>query len=269
MYLIQDTNIELTVVITKKDGTLPDTSKNVAPVNNFLHSIFESVRLIINDIPLTVSANNYPYKAYISNCLTYSNSVKTSQLACQGWYSDLGNHMGPLEVNTGFQERCNLFRKSYDPRSDYKSNGTTVIGRLMHDLVSCETGLPPNTKVKIELDRSENAFCIMCQADDNEKYVLKIENIALFIPVAQLAAPVFQELNSIMTRKNNPETIAIHYRRTEVRSFSLGKAKLVFNTDTLFSDSDLPCKIVICFVKSKDKLGDYHTNPFELVKNAY
>jgi hypothetical protein len=265
VYLIQDTTIEVTVLIKKKDGSLPDKTKNVGPVNNFLHSIFESVRLIINDIPITTSASNYPYKAYISNCLTYPNSVKSAQLACQGWYSDLGNHMGPVEENSGFTERSNLFRKNYDPRSEYKSTGTTVIGRLMHDLVSCETGLPPNTKVKIELDRSEDAFCLMCTADDNEKYVLKIENIALYIPVAQLAAPVFQEINSLMTRKNNPQTIGIHYRRIEVRPFSLGRNKLEYNSDALFTDSDLPCKIVLCFVKATDKNGDYHTNPFNLV----
>jgi hypothetical protein len=264
VYLIQDTTIEVSVLIKKKDGSLPDKTKVVAPVNNFLHSMFESVRLIINDIPITSSASNYPYKAYIANCLTYSTLVKTSQLACQGWYSDLGNHMGPVEENSGFTERSNLFRKNYDPRSEYKSTGTTLIGRLMHDLISCETGLPPNTKVKIELDRSENSFCLMCPNDDPENYELKIENIALFIPVAQLSASVFQEINSIMTRKINPQTIGIHYRRIEVRPFSLGVNKIEFNSDTLFTDSDLPCKIVLCFVKTKDKNGDYHTNPFDL-----
>jgi len=146
--------------------------------------------------------------------------------------------MGPVEENSGFTERSNLFRKNYDPRSEYKSTGTTVIGRLMHDLVSCETGLPPNTKVKIELDRSEDAFCLMCTADDNEKYVLKIENIALYIPVAQLAAPVFQEINSLMTRKNNPQTIGIHYRRIEVRPFSLGRNKLEYNSDALYTPTE-------------------------------
>jgi hypothetical protein len=265
VYLIQDTTIEVTVLIKKKDGSLPDKSKTVGPVNNFLHSMFESVRLIINDIPITPSANNYPYKAYIANSLTYSSVVKNSQLACQGWYSDLGNHMGPVEENSGFVERTNLFRKNFDPRSEYKATGTTLMGRLMHDLISCETGLPPNTKVKIELDRSENAFCLMCPDDDPENYQLKIENIALFIPVAQLSAPVFQEINSLMTRKNDPQTIAIHYRRIEVRPFSLGVNKIEFNSDTLFTDSDLPCKIVLCFVKAKDKNGDYHTNPFDLV----
>ena len=72
VYLIQDTNIEVTVSITKNDGSLPETGKNVGTVNNLLHLLFESVRLTINDMPISVSPNNYPYKAYISNCLTYS-----------------------------------------------------------------------------------------------------------------------------------------------------------------------------------------------------
>jgi hypothetical protein len=101
-------------------------------------------------------------------------------------------------------------------------------------------------------------------SSDNEKYQLKILNIALFVPVAQLAAPVFQELNSIMTRKNDPQTIGIHYRRIEVRPFNLVPNNEEYNSGTLFTDSDLPCKIVICFVKTKSKNGDYFSNPFEM-----
>ena len=48
IYLIQDTCLEVTCCITKNDGTLPD--KSVGTVNNLLHSMFESVRLTINDI---------------------------------------------------------------------------------------------------------------------------------------------------------------------------------------------------------------------------
>jgi hypothetical protein len=99
---------------------------------------------------------------------------------------------------------------------------------------------------------------------DEEKYQLKILSIALFVPVAQLAAPVYQELNSIMTRKTDPQTIGIHYRRVEVRPINLVPNNEEYNSGTLFTDSDLPCKIVICFVKTKSKNGDYHANPFEL-----
>ncbi len=130
--------------------------------------------------------------------------------------------------------------------------------------MACETGLPPSTKVKIELERSEDSFVIMRMPDDTENYKLKIVNIALFIPVAQLSAPVYQELNSIMTRKNDPQSISIHYRRSEVRTISLLRSKEEFNSDSIFTDSDLPCKIVICFVETANKNGSYSTNPFDL-----
>lgn len=82
----------------------------------------------------------------------------------------------------------------------------------MHELVSCETGLPPNTKVKFELDRSEDDFVIMKPENDAEKYKVKILNIALFIPVAQLSASVFNEISTILARKSEPKAISIHYR---------------------------------------------------------
>ena len=105
----------------------------------------------------------------------------------------------------------------------------------------------------------------MSTSPNTEKYRLKLLNISLLVPVAQLSASVFQEINTIMTRKNEPKTIGIHYRRIEVRPISLPRNKEEYNSDGLFTDSDLPCKIVICFVHTKSKVGDYHTNPFEFV----
>ena len=85
------------------------------------------------------------------------------------------------------------------------------------------------------------------------------------MPVAQLSSQVFQEINSILVRKNEPKAVGIHYRRVEVRPISLPRNKEEYNSDGLFTDSDLPCKIVICFVQTKNKVGDYNTNPFDLV----
>ena len=263
VYLIQETYCEVTIKITKSDGvTLPDTSKLVGPVNNILHSLFEAVRLTINDVPISVSPSNYPYKAYITNCLTYPTNVKSSHLQMQGWYSDLSAHMGPSLSNSGFTERSQLFREQYNARNAFRPNGATFFGRLLHDLVSCETGLPPQTKCKIELDRSDDAFFFMVPSTDDEKYKFQITNMCLFVPVAQLSMPVYQEINSLMTRKNESKPIAIHYRRIEVRPISLPKSKEEYFSDSLFSDADLPCRIIICFVETKNKIGSYSSNPF-------
>ena len=100
---------------------------------------------------ITKSANNYPYKAYITNTLTYPTIVKSSQLQTEGYYSDLSNHMGPVSTNNGFVERNNLFRKNGKAEDEYKTEGVRFIGRLQLDLLSCPSGLPPGTKVDIEV----------------------------------------------------------------------------------------------------------------------
>ena len=242
IYLIQDSCLEVNCVITKSNGTLPDKSVNVGVINNTLHSLFDAVRLTINDLPLTVSPSHYPYKAYITNTLTYSTEVKSAQLQTQGYYGDTSEHMDSSSDNSGFQERMNLFRKDFDPVNDYKADGTTFFGRLLHDLVSCSTGLPPNTKIKFELDRTDDAFVIFCPTTDTEKYKLKILNISMYVPVAQLSNSVFSEINTILTRKSEPKVFGIHYRRLEVRPISLPRNKLEYNSDGLFVDSELPVK---------------------------
>ena len=106
----------------------------MAPINNIVHSLFESVRLTINDIPISLSPNNYGYKAYINNVLTYSQIIKDTQLSQQGWYSDLSSHMDSDNNNSGFNQRNNLFRKNFKTTGVYRPEGATFFARLLHDL---------------------------------------------------------------------------------------------------------------------------------------
>ena len=261
IYLIQFATLKVQCVIVKENGSLPSTDALVAPVNNVVHSLFESVRLIINDKPLTSSAGNYPYKAYITNCLTYSTVVKYSQLKCEGYYEDTSKIMGPSENNVGFIERNNLFRKKFEAGEDYRPEGATFYGRLLTDLVSCESGLPPNCKIKIELDRRPDEFVLMVKDGDNEKYHIKLTNICLLVPVAQLSQPVFQQLSTVQTK----EDVAIHFRRLEVRPFNVPRNSEECNIENLFSD-ETPCRIAICFIETNHKNGSYHSNPFNLAR---
>ena len=79
LYMIQDTFMEIDIKITKSDGSLPDKAKRVGLVNNILHSMFESVRLYINDSLISIAPKHYNYKAYISTLLTYSPHCKNAQ----------------------------------------------------------------------------------------------------------------------------------------------------------------------------------------------
>ena len=52
----------------------------------------------------------------------------------------------------------------------------------------------------------------MKEETDTTKYKVKILNIALYVPVAQLSASVFNEISTILARKSEPKAISIHYR---------------------------------------------------------
>lgn len=86
LWQIQETYVEATIQILKANGELPAASSTVSTVNNLLHSLFESVRLTINDFLISSASKYYPYKSYISTVLTYPTIVKNAQLATQGWH---------------------------------------------------------------------------------------------------------------------------------------------------------------------------------------
>ena len=152
VYQIQNTHLELQLVILKaKDNSLPDTNKNVSLVNNILHSTFKSVTLKINDQPITKSASNYPYKAYITSTLSYPSFVKVAQLQTEGYYPDISGHMDTSTNNSGFTERNQLFRKDNKSANAYKPEGVRLFGKLQLDLLACQSGLVPGTKVEIEV----------------------------------------------------------------------------------------------------------------------
>jgi hypothetical protein len=89
LYMIQDTYMEINLLITKSDGSLPDKSKKVGLVNNILHSMFESVRLYINDTLISISPKHYPYKAYIGTVLTFSPHSKNAQAKNKQFFFNL------------------------------------------------------------------------------------------------------------------------------------------------------------------------------------
>lgn len=116
----------------------------VGPINNVGHSMWSDVRLIVNEKDVTSSPGLYPYKAYISNLLSYDTFVKSYQLSVQGWTTDLGGHMDDASDNSGFTSRSALFREGFDATKPYRTDGAVFITRLHHDLINCESGLPPS-----------------------------------------------------------------------------------------------------------------------------
>jgi len=183
--------VQIRCKIVKSDGkTLPtDLTKKVIPTNNRMDAAFKAVRVYLNDQPITKQPDHYGYKSYLAALLTYDSELKNAQLACQGYYSDLGKYMSNSEAdyltNTGAQERTLLFREGADLANNYKPNGVKFFGRLNIDLTSNQCGIIPGTKIQIQLLKSDSSFMLMTTPGDSERYQFVIEDCDLFVPIAQ------------------------------------------------------------------------------------
>ena len=121
VYFLNKTLIECSVVMQKKDGTMPDKTKILAPVNMCLTSLFESVSVRLNDVSITASGRYYPYKCYLQTLLSFNQAQKNSFLQQMGWYQDSpSSEVTPSSSNTGFLLRSANFRKGRELNTEYR-----------------------------------------------------------------------------------------------------------------------------------------------------
>ena len=108
----------------------------MAPVNNFLHSMFSSVDLYLNNNNnklISRKSDTYPYRAYIENLLSYDADSKSTHLkASVLWTKDTAAHFNSLdhdEDNSGLQKRMAAISQS---------KTAELFGRLHLDLFQQE-----------------------------------------------------------------------------------------------------------------------------------
>ena len=155
----------------------------VAPVNNWLHSLFSQVDVYLNDTLVTPSSNTYPFRAYVDTVLSYGAEAKNTQLTSQLWYKDTGGHMDVTTVdggNTGLVERRRYIAES---------RIVEMMGRLHVDLFLQDRFLLNGVSVKIRLVRSKYVFSLMAGGQIPD-YKVQIVDAVLFARKAVLSPTV-------------------------------------------------------------------------------
>ncbi|CAF0961758.1 unnamed protein product [Brachionus calyciflorus] len=107
-------------------NTIITDADTVAPVNNFIHSLFSQVELSFNGQSFENSNNVYPYKAYLTDLLNYCQDSKNSYLQSQLFYKDDATQMDNIkflltdaekkgeaipQINNGIFERKSILSK--------------------------------------------------------------------------------------------------------------------------------------------------------------
>src|SRR5712691_5430966 len=83
---------------------LDATHINVAPLANFLGSMFQQCDIFLNDKCITSSNNLYAHRAYMEQLLNYSKETADAQLSSMLFYRDEAEKF-ESGANTGFKAR--------------------------------------------------------------------------------------------------------------------------------------------------------------------
>ena len=169
--------------IVNGNGTDIGADTPMAPVNNWLHSLFSQVDVYLNDTLVTPSSNTYPFRSYVETLLSYGAEAKKTQLTSQLWYKDTAGHMEGTTVNAG---NLGLVERG---RYLAESRVVDMMGRLHVDLFLQDKFLLNGVNVNIRLVRSKDAFSLMADGH-NPDYKVRIVEATLFARKAVLSPTV-------------------------------------------------------------------------------
>ena len=147
----------------------------IAPVNNFLHSLFSQVDMYLNDKMVSAATNMYSYRSYLETLLNYSSSAKDSQFSTSLWATDTAGHMDDLKFadNQGAAKRVK-----------YANNCTEsfeMLGGLHLDLCMQDKLLPKRVNLKIRMIRNKPSFYLKATTREKNEYNIMYEKVCLYV----------------------------------------------------------------------------------------
>jgi len=239
--------------ITKADGTNIDSATDkVGPANLFLQSLLSQIDVSLNEKVISDSTNTNPYRAMISTLLTYGSDAKTSQLTSELFYKDTAGKMDVVDpVATGFNTGLNTRHKLT------KDSATVeMMGPIHSDLFHQDRLLLNGVSIRIRMNRSKNAFCLL-SSKDGADFKVNISHASLFIRKVKVTNDTF--LGHATALEHSPAFYPI--RRVECKVLSIPTGNMSFTPDDVFL-GQIPKRIVIGLVENAAFNGAYNKNPF-------
>lgn len=242
------------ISLSVKIIAIGDPAYKVAPVNNFLHTLFNQVDVFFNQKLVAPPNNAYPYRAYIETLLNYGPSAKTSHLTTALWYTDdpdsFDNLIGvPSSVdNTGLTSRAKFI-----------NGGKTVdmIGHLHCDVFNQDKFLLNGVEVRLRMVRSKDAFCLMETPVANISHKVQITEATLMVRRAKINPGVLIAHAKALAKSTAKYPIT----RVEVKAFTMHSGIMGDTLDNVIL-GQLPKRIIVGFVNNRAFNGDKTLNPF-------
>ena len=276
---LSKTILTVTGKITKKDGTSKldgNDQSNVAPVNNFLHSLFRQVDVYLNGKQVTPAMGTYAYRSYIETLLNYDVSAKQSQFSSALYYKDTPGQMektGALAssktLNYKNASNTDASDKLYVPESgnvgfakrhQFIKNGNRFVlsGRIFSDIFMTDRLLLNMMDLKVVLNRSSDAFSLM-EIGNNPAIEPKVQLTDVVLKVRKVR--VDQSVSDGVERMLKQTPALYPIRRVECKILTIPTSVPNVRQDNIFSGI-IPNSFVVGLVHVDASTGEYDKNPY-------
>ena len=280
---LSKTILTVTGKIVKDNESVLDGANqaNVAPVNNFLHSLFKQVDVYLNGKQVTPAMGTYPYRAYIETLLNYDVSAKESQFSSALYYKDTATQMDEsgslpsskeityVEADTGpggtQAKKVSIpvpgtGNQGFAKRSQFIQNSKQFVlsGPIFADIFMTDRLLLNMMDLRVVLNRSSNTFCLMDLSSGTAvKPKVQLSHVELKIRKVKLDQAVSDGIER--TLKQTPALYPI--RRVECKILTVPQNLPTTRQDNIFSGL-IPKTFVVGFVTADAAGGVYGKNPY-------
>jgi hypothetical protein len=244
---LSHTRLRVKAKIVNEDGTALASTAAVAPVNNFLHSLFSQLSVELNQKVVSSQAGLYNYRALLENLLNYGRESKETHLQSSLFYKDTAYNMDPSENNAG-----------YKLRKQYVLNGEIEMESPIHaDIFNQNKYLLNGVQLLLKLYRAKNEFALMTPKTDKSKYKIQITEAVLVVRKIKIA-PAIMAAHALTLNKF---TAKYPITRCDMRHISIPKGLQNTVIDS-FSFGQLPQRVIVALVDSSAFNGNLNLNPY-------
>ena len=282
---LSKTILTVTGNIMKKDGTTKldgGGQSNVAPVNNFLHSLFRQVDVYLNGKQVTPAMGTYAYRSYIETLLNYDVSAKESQFSSALYYKDTATKMeetgalptfetinyklaGVDNSSMGNNASLELYKpgtgnQGFAKRHQFIKNGNRFVlsGPIFSDIFMTDRLLLNMMDLKVVLNRSSDAFSLMEIGNDSAiEPKVQLTDVVLKVRKVKVDQSVSDGVERML--KQTPALYPI--RRVECKILNIPPNLPNVRQDNIFSGI-IPNSFVVGLVHVDASTGEYGKNPY-------
>lgn len=234
-------------IIAKVKPNTPPTTENardkIAPVNNWIHSLFSQVDVYLNQKCISPPSNNYAYRAYLENLLNYGDLAKKSHLTAGLWIEDDAGKFNTPD-NTGFIQR----KKVIDGEAEVE-----LYSNLHCDIFNINKFMLNGVDLGLKLIKSKNEFHLI---GDDPAHVQIIE-ANLFVRKVRINPSIL--LAHARALSVTPAKYPIN--RVEIKTITIGTGIQSKSIDNIFL-GQIPKRCIIGMVDSTAFNGQFKENPF-------